>query len=85
MFSVRVASISKVFTDLMMMQLRDKGVLNLDDPVTKYIPNFRVKVPYNTKRPITLRELASHTSGLQREVPCPYPDFSKCTEVPTIC
>eukprot|EP01133_Synstelium_polycarpum_P010905 gene10905-12710_t len=65
-----------------MYQLRDKGLVNLDDPVTKHFPEFTVKNPYKTKRDITLRQLASHQSGLQREVPC---DFDKlptdaCTE-----
>jgi len=52
----------------------------LDDPVTKYVPNFKVKNPYTTKRPITLRELGSHTSGLQREVPCTWFEMAQCTE-----
>jgi CubicO group peptidase (beta-lactamase class C family) len=50
----------------MLMQLRDNGAINLDDPVDKYMVGFSVKSPYKTKRKITLRELASHTSGLQR-------------------
>eukprot|EP01114_Cavostelium_apophysatum_P008470 TRINITY_DN2098_c0_g1_i1.p1 TRINITY_DN2098_c0_g1~~TRINITY_DN2098_c0_g1_i1.p1 ORF type:complete len:510 (+),score=94.29 TRINITY_DN2098_c0_g1_i1:84-1613(+) len=66
---VRIASITKVFTDLMLMLLRDAGVVDLDDPVTKYIPEFSVLNPYKTNRPITLRQLGSQTSGLQREVP----------------
>lgn len=73
---VRVASITKVFTSLAMFHARDHGVLSLDDPVTKYIPGFNPMNPYNTTRPITLRQLASHTSGLPRENPC---DLN-CTE-----
>ena len=51
----------------MLMKLRDDGVVGLNDAVTDYMP-VQVKDPYNTKRPITLRQLASHTSGLPREV-----------------
>ncbi|KAF2069471.1 hypothetical protein CYY_009216 [Polysphondylium violaceum] len=80
--NVRIASITKVFTDLMMYQLRDKGVISLDDPISKYYPEFSVRDLYNTKREISFRELASHQSGLPREVPC---DFNllptdNCTE-----
>jgi len=77
---IRIASITKVFTDIMLMNLRDDGLVSLDDPVVKYIPSFSVKNPYSTKRPITLRQLASHTSGLQREVPCDWPMLAVCTE-----
>jgi CubicO group peptidase (beta-lactamase class C family) len=77
---VRLASITKVFTDLMAIQLRDKGKVNLDDPVTKYIPNFSIKNPFNTSRPITLRELGSHTSGMPREVPCDWERMNECGE-----
>jgi len=52
-----LASVSKVFTSAAVLQLRDKGILKLDDPVTKYFPGF----PYPD---ITIRHLLSHTSGL---------------------
>lgn len=66
----RIASITKTVTGLQLAHLRDAGVVGMDDPVAKYTPGFSVKTPYNTTRPITLRELASHTSGLERENPC---------------
>eukprot|EP01132_Coremiostelium_polycephalum_P011352 gene11352-13899_t len=81
--TVRIASITKVFTDLMMFQLRDKGLINLDDPISKYYPEFSVLDPYHTKREITFRELASHQAGLPREVPCDFnslPDPKVCGE-----
>eukprot|EP00759_Apiculatamorpha_spiralis_P051937 PhF_6_TR5551/c0_g1_i1/m.7923 len=69
---VRIASISKVFTCILLFKLRDEGIVaSLDDPVTKYLPTFSVLSNRPTRRSITLRELASHTSGLQRESPCP--------------
>jgi len=42
----------------------------LESPLVNYIPGFSVINPYKTQTPITLRQLGSHTSGLQREVPC---------------
>jgi len=67
----RVGSITKLFTDTMLMQLRDAGKLNLDDPVANYLPDFPVSDPYSSPGP-TFRQLASHTSGLPREAPINY-------------
>eukprot|EP01113_Clastostelium_recurvatum_P024136 TRINITY_DN2880_c0_g1_i1.p1 TRINITY_DN2880_c0_g1~~TRINITY_DN2880_c0_g1_i1.p1 ORF type:complete len:521 (-),score=101.55 TRINITY_DN2880_c0_g1_i1:14-1576(-) len=75
---VKIASITKTFTSLMTYQLRDNGKVSLDDPVSKYLPLFSVKETEPTSRPITLHQLASHTSGLPREVPCDW--FLSCTE-----
>jgi len=68
----RIASITKLFTATMLMQLRDKGKLQLDDPLVKYIPQFLIKNPFEGARPITLRQIASHSSGLPREAPLDY-------------
>jgi CubicO group peptidase (beta-lactamase class C family)/D-alanyl-D-alanine dipeptidase len=63
----RVGSVSKLFTDLAVMQLVEKGTLDLDAPVTKYLPDFR---PANSSdKAITLRQLMAHRSGLVREPP----------------
>ena len=61
----RAGSVSKLFTDIGIMQLVERGELNLDAPITDYLPDFRPKNPYGN--PITLRELMSHRSGLVRE------------------
>jgi serine beta-lactamase-like protein LACTB len=63
----RVGSVSKLFTDLAVMQLVEKGELDLDAPVTKYLPDFKPDNPF--KKPITLRQLMTHRSGLVRESP----------------
>jgi CubicO group peptidase (beta-lactamase class C family) len=64
----RIGSISKSFTGLTLLSLRDDGVLNLDDPLAKWIPEARgITYPTRDERPITLRQLATHTSGLQRD------------------
>jgi CubicO group peptidase (beta-lactamase class C family) len=54
----QLASLSKVFTATAIMQLVEKGSIQLDDPLIKYMPTF----PYAE---ITIRQILSHTSGLQ--------------------
>lgn len=63
----RVGSISKLFTDIAIMQLAEKGEIDIDAPVTKYLPDFRPKNSFG--KAITLRQLMSHRSGLVRETP----------------
>ena len=63
----RVASVSKLFTSLMVMQLVEQGVLDLDEPIITYAPKFQPENPFEI--PITLRQLLTHRSGLVREPP----------------
>jgi CubicO group peptidase (beta-lactamase class C family)/D-alanyl-D-alanine dipeptidase len=64
----RVGSVSKLFTDVAVMQLVEEGMLDLDAPVTKYLPDFKPAMKPEHK-PITLRMLMAHRSGLIREPP----------------
>ena len=60
------ASITKTFTGIAIMQLRDRGLLRLDDPVVKYVPEFRqVHNPYGDASQVTIRHMMSHSSGLR--------------------
>jgi CubicO group peptidase (beta-lactamase class C family) len=52
-----IASVSKTFTTVSILQLKEKGKIDIDKPVKKYLPEF----PYND---IKIRHLLSHTSGL---------------------
>lgn len=63
----RAGSVSKLFTDVAVMQLVEQGKLDLDAPVTTYLPDFRPTNPFGV--PITLRHLMTHRSGLVRESP----------------
>jgi CubicO group peptidase (beta-lactamase class C family)/D-alanyl-D-alanine dipeptidase len=63
----RVGSVSKLFTDIAIMQLVEQGKVNLDAPVSTYIPDFHPHNPYG--KSITLRQLMSHRAGLVREPP----------------
>jgi len=63
----RIASITKTFTALLLMQLVQEGKLKLDDPVEKYLPEIKKVNGYESDEKITFQQLASHTAGLQRE------------------
>ena len=63
----RVGSVSKLFTDIAVMQLVERGELDLDAPVRRYLPDFAPENPFGGE--ITLRQLMSHRSGLVREPP----------------
>jgi len=73
-----ICSISKLFTSVAIMQLRDAGKLRLDDLVADHLPWFNLKQQYPDTGPITIRSLLTHSSGLPRESAHPYwtgPDF----------
>ena len=64
----RIGSITKQFTALMLLQLVHDGKVHFSDPVEKYFPEVnKVKGRYPGGPPITLIQLATHTSGLARE------------------
>ncbi|MDF2778682.1 MAG: beta-lactam-binding protein [Enterobacteriaceae bacterium] len=65
---IRIASISKLMTSEMLVKLLDQGVVKLNDPLSKYAPPG-ARVPSWQGTPITLVNLATHTSALPREQP----------------
>lgn len=74
-----ICSISKLFTSVAVMQLRDQGKVRLDDPVAKHLPWLsRLKRLKPEAGEITVEGLLTHASGLPRESNHPYwsaPDF----------
>lgn len=69
----RTGSISKSVTAVLMMILVDEGVIELDDPVSRYLPEIDgLRDRRNGSEDVTFRHLASHTAGLIRE-----PDWSE--------
>ncbi|MGD8360370.1 MAG: serine hydrolase domain-containing protein [Gemmatimonadota bacterium] len=59
-------SITKTLTGISIMQLRDRGLLSLDDPIVPYVPELReVHNPYGPMEEITLRQLLSHSAGFR--------------------
>jgi CubicO group peptidase (beta-lactamase class C family) len=72
-----ICSISKLFTGIAVMQLRDEGGLTLDQPLSALLPWFRL-AGGDDGPDVTLRNVLSHSSGLPRESDMPYwvgPDF----------
>lgn len=63
----RVGSITKSFTATLLLMMVEDGKMKLDDPVENYVSEVKNINGYNGYDKITLKELASHTSGLQRE------------------
>lgn len=60
------ASISKTLTGIAIMQLRDRGKLKLEDPITKYVPELRqVHNSFGSMDEITIAQLLSHTAGFR--------------------
>src|SRR3954468_7106843 len=63
----QIGSITKVWTATLAMQLVDEGLLDLDEPIIKYLPGFQVAEPEVT-RSVTARHLLSHTSGIDGDL-----------------
>jgi CubicO group peptidase (beta-lactamase class C family) len=60
------ASVTKSFTGIAIMQLRDRGLLKLDDPVVRYVPELRAAHnPFGDMSDITIRHLMTHSSGFR--------------------
>ena len=71
-----IASVTKPVTAAAAMTLVDRGRLALDDPVSKYLPEFAgMRTPDGKPAVITIRQLMSHTSGIQPSVPLRPPFF----------
>lgn len=60
------ASNTKPFTGIAIMQLRDRGLMKLDDPVTKYVPELRkIHNSFGSMDEITIRHLLTHSGGFR--------------------
>jgi len=66
----RIASMTKSFTALAVLKLRDAGKLSLDDPVSRWIPEFsRMELPTRDTAPLRIRHLLSHSAGFPEDNP----------------
>ncbi len=81
----RIASMTKAFTALSILSLRDAGKLLLDDPAEKYVPEMRGwKYPTSDSPRILIRDLLSHVAGFvtddpwgDRQTPMPEAEFTR--------
>lgn len=64
----RVGSISKLFTDTVVMQLADQGKLDIDKPLQTYVPEFSIHTRFPDAEPITPRNIMTHHSGLPGDI-----------------
>jgi CubicO group peptidase (beta-lactamase class C family) len=59
-----IASIAITFVTIVLADMVKQGLVNLDDPIEKYLPTNNITVPSYNGYKITLEDLATHTSGL---------------------
>jgi len=62
----RLWSVAKAFTAIETMRLVEDGLVNLDTPITAYIPDFVLQSRFPDSGPITIRNILTHRSGLPR-------------------
>jgi CubicO group peptidase (beta-lactamase class C family) len=66
----RIASMTKSFTALAILKLRDEGKLSLEDPVSKWVPEFaRMELPTRDTAPLRIRQILSHSAGFPEDNP----------------
>src|SRR4051795_5840871 len=66
----RIASMTKSFTAMAMLKLRDEGKLSLDDPAERYVPELRhLTYPTSDSPRVTIRHLLSHAEGFPEDNP----------------
>jgi CubicO group peptidase (beta-lactamase class C family) len=82
----RIASMTKIATAVAVLLLEDQGKLSVDDPVEKHLPEFRgqkliqkqegaTTTLGNSPRPITVKDLLTHTSGMRCQPPAGFSDL----------
>ena len=59
-----IGSITKLFTGIGIMQLAQKGLIDIDAPVQQYLPEFSIRYHDDTDKPVTVRSMMTHQSGI---------------------
>ena len=65
---VNIGSITKPVTAMCAMQLKEKGLLDINKPVTKYLPQFNPKTRFGDINQIKVKDLIVHSSGIQSDI-----------------
>jgi CubicO group peptidase (beta-lactamase class C family) len=77
-----IASMSKPITATAVLMLQDEGKLSVDDPVEKYLPEFRqLKTKEGEPARVTIRHLLTHTSGMGEITPAESREITTLSEV----
>lgn len=64
----RIGSVTKPLTALVIMRLHERGLVDIDRPVSDYLPGFSIRSRFGTEPVITLRALLAHHSGLPSDL-----------------
>ena len=78
----QMASVSKSVTAFGIMKLAEEGIINLDDPIEKYITRWQLPESIYDKNEVTIRRVLSHTAGLSRGGG--YPGYEPFSELPSL-
>ena len=65
---VNIASVTKTFTALAIMQLHEKGIIDINQPVTQYLPRFDPKTRGENLEKLTIQSVITHSSGIQSDI-----------------
>ena len=65
---VNIASATKTFTVLAVMQLQEKGLLDINQPLNKYLPQFKPLIRGENLDDLTVKSVITHSSGIQTDV-----------------
>jgi CubicO group peptidase (beta-lactamase class C family) len=65
---VNTASVTKTFTALAIMQLQEKGLIDINQPLKKYLPRFNPKCTGAYLERLTIRSVITHSSGIQTDI-----------------
>lgn len=88
-----LGSISELFSSPAVLLLQEKGLIDIDQPLTKYIPEFSMKSRFSDSQPVKIRNLISHHSGIQSDFrkgqysskPGPYSDLVQNLKDEYVC
>ena len=63
-----IGSVTKTFTAFGIMQLQERGLIDIDKPLIDYLPQFRIKTRNTNIKEITVRSVINHTSGIPNDI-----------------
>lgn len=63
-----IGSVTKVFTAVAIMQLCEEGIIELDKPVSEYVPDFKITQRFPDSGPITIRAVLTHHAGIPSDI-----------------
>ena len=68
MTTLCIGSVTKTFTSLGIMQLQERGLINIDNPLIDYLPQFSIKTRNTDIKEITIMSVINHTAGIPNDI-----------------